>query len=409
MMRFTCALIVCLCLPAAAAAQAGAPAEPQETNPHVRFDHLKSEVQIFDLDLEDGESFVVRISNTCPDAFDYPYIPLPRAAAGIPESKTLKPLQTHDITVVYDARYGGYIFNIVQKPGMSAVTLCQRGADLVPASFVVSVREKKWGLSFSGGFTFSGLTSPVYGIETNGETKRIVDETAEKGDERKLGVASFVHAFHDKVKVGRLQPSLAFGLGINGDNRSEYFVGAGLRLGDLATINLGRAYGSISRLPNGVDISRPVTDDNILSNLGSKVVGRYFFAVTFSFIDTRDHLKKPFASDAGAPQSAAAPAAGGAEESDADPLELLRNIAANAELYEGIPAMQGITVCRVDVAADDKKAATVTLHVKEAAALESLSVTAVVTAVTDAVKAAIPPQSGVSLKAPVAFGASCTN
>lgn len=378
--------------------------------PNVVFDHLKNKVQIFDLDLEDGEEFVVRIANTCEAAFDYPYVALERAA-GDPQSISKKPLGSHDVVIVYDARYGGYVFSIVPKGEDGPGALCEGGEALEPGSFVVSVREKKWGLSFSGGFTFSGLTSPVYGLRADGDTKMIVDETDAKGDKIKLGAASFVHVFHDQVRMGRLQPAVAFGLGINSDNRSEYFLGVGLRLGDLATVNIGGAFGSVSRLPNGVDMAKPVTDDNILSNLGSKVVGRLFFGVSFSFVDTKDNLKKPFASEAAA-EKAPAKAGTGAKDTTAavkTEVAVIKGVAVETEIYKDISAMSQVKICDADVkASEDGKSATVTLKVGPAGALDALKAKPVVDAVTGAIRKAVGDKATMTIN-PVEFAATCKN
>lgn len=377
--------------------------------PNVVFDHLKNKVQIFDLDLEDGEEFVVRIANTCEAAFDYPYVAIERAAGDPQSAISKKPLGSHDVVIVYDARYGGYVFSIVPKGEKGPGDLCDGGEALEPGSFVVSVREKKWGLSFSGGFTFSGLTSPVYGLRADGDAKMIVDETDEKGDKIKLGAASFVHVFHDQVRMGRLQPALAFGLGINSDNRSEYFLGVGLRLGDLATVNIGGAFGSVSRLPNGVDIAKPVTDDNILSNLGSKVAGRLFFGVSFSFVDTKDNLKKPFASEAAAEKAPAKAGAGAKDTTAAVKTEVavIKGVAVETEIYKDISAMSQVKICDADVkASEDGKSATVTLKIGPPGALDALTAKPVVDAVTSAIKKAVGDKATMAIN-PVEFAATC--
>src|SRR5579862_6246102 len=49
-----------------------------DVKPDVEFHHKDGKSQIFDLDLNNGQKFVVRIKDTCPDAFDYSYAGLER-------------------------------------------------------------------------------------------------------------------------------------------------------------------------------------------------------------------------------------------------------------------------------------------------------------------------------------------
>ena len=359
--------------PAGTSASGASVATPQTPapKPNVVFDHKTDSVKIFDLDLEDGQTFLIHIQNTCPQEFDYPYVAVARGTQAEAQAQSAKQkLSTHPITVVYDDRYGGYVFSLVRKADVAAGSKCEEAEGLTPTTFIVSVREQSWGVSFSGGFTFSGLTSPVYGLRTENNVKRIFRES-DKEDDRRLGAASFVHAFHDGVAWKGLQPALAFGLGINSDNRAEYFLGAGLRLGDKATINGGLAFGSISRLPNGVTLDTPVTDDNILNNLGSQVVRRYFFALSYAFIDTRDRLKKPFAADAPTAAPGAATSAKPTSTSDTSQ-KIVETLAQNADTYAAIPEMKDTAICRAEVKPGDGNSLVVVLHLKDTAQLAKL-------------------------------------
>ena len=320
----------------------------------VTFDHQDGKAKIFDLDLENREPFVVNIDNTCPAEFDYSYEGVERGL--VPQSDDTKKkakLSTHSMTVVFDDQFGGYVFSIKRKAGVEAGSKCEGSEDLQPASFIVGVREQEWGISFSGGFTFSGLTSPVFGIKTENNIKRIVEEPG-KQDKMKLGAASFVHVFHDSVKIRGLQPALAFGLGINTDNKSEYFVGIGFRLGDKATINVGVAGGSITRLPNGVDSETPITDDNVLNNMGSRTVAKAFFALTYAFIDTKERFKKPFATDN------AAAADTGKKEAPKDkgtstgtaPSKIVETLVVVDDFGAAFAEFKGLKPCSVEVKPD---------------------------------------------------------
>jgi len=388
--------------------QGSAKTEAAAVKPNVLFDHKTDSVKIFDLDLEDGQQFLVHIVNTCPQEFDYPYVAVARGTQAEAQAQEAKQkLSTHPITVVYDNRYGGYVFSMVRKGDVAAGSKCEEAEALKPATFIVSVREQNWGISFSGGFTFSGLTSPVYGLRTENNVKRIFREP-DKEDDRRLGAASFVHVFHDGVAWKGLQPAVAFGLGINSDNRAEYFLGAGLRLGDKATINAGLAFGSIARLPNGVTLDTPVTDDNVLNNLGSQVVRRYFFSISYGFIDTRDRLKKPFAADAPAATPAAVaqpkPTSGSGTNQ-----KIIETLAQNADTYAAIPEMKGVAICRAEVKPGDGNSLVVVLHVKDPAHLTSLSASVAKRATEELnkrVQASITPNPP-ALKQALTFGQTC--
>jgi hypothetical protein len=349
------------------------PGLAQTPKPDVEFDHSDGTPKIFSLALSHGQKFTVRIAKTCPDAFDYSY---EGVKSGTRAQAALAALSDKDIDVVYDQQFGGYVFSIKAKEGVNAGETCTGGETLKPTTFIVSVRHETWNLSFSGGFTISGLTDRVFALKTENAVKTVIEEP-DKEDSHKLGAASFVHLFHDNVAWKQLQPALGFGLGINGDNRAEYLVGAGLRFGDRATFNVGRVWGSVARLPNGVTLGAPATDDNVLNNLGSQVVSRWFFALTYAFIDTKDRLLKPFAQESaggGAGGTAAEAKAAGAVTEDA--LEAVKAAAADPKTYEGVGALKSmldasgankVDICGADAKASaDGKSIEATVHLKAA-------------------------------------------
>ena len=348
------ALVVGLCstsavaqaTPNSAGGQQGATPQKDSTKdtvkPDVTFKHPEGKAKIFDLDLNHGQKFVVRIENTCPAAFDYSYEGVERGTFQ-EQSEKKEPLSNKDFSLVYDQQFGGYVFHVVQKQGADPGKLCEGGEKLVPVSFIVSVRQQNWNLSFSGAFTVSGLTDPVFSIKTENGVKKVIEEP-DKENTRRLSVASFVHLFHDHVQWKQLQPALGFGLGINSDNRTEYMIGGGLRFGDRATVNVGRVWGSIDRLPNGVTFDTPITDDNVLNNKGTRIVSRWFFAISYSFIDTRDRLVKPFAPDTGqaATTKAAAPGAKPGGEPDKASIAAIQESAKASSTYKGIAEIASV-------------------------------------------------------------------
>jgi hypothetical protein len=366
---FLCLAVLC---PAVVAAQGGAAKAPE---PDVTFEHLDGKPRIYSLDLNHGQRFVVRIDKTCLSAFDYSYEGVVRGRG--PEEQTdapkaKKPLESKDLAIVYDQQYGGYVFHIAAKPGVVAGDECTDGEKLPPLSFIVSVNQRSWNLSFSGGFTVSGLTDPEFSIVTTDGVKNVIREH-EKESTRRLGAASFVHLFNDDIQWKHLHPAIGFGLGINDDNRTEYMVGGALRFADKATINVGRVWGSIDRLPNGINFDTPINDDNVLANKGKQVVSRWFFALTYSFIDTKDRLTKPFAPDRGQAESTTEEAASAARgAADKASVTAVQEAAKATGTYKAIAEIAGAVakgICDATTTGDSAKTV-VTVKVKGASSAE---------------------------------------
>jgi hypothetical protein len=266
-----------------------------EVKPKATFNHLRPTARIKTVEVQPGETFIVRIEQTCPGAFEYSFEPL---AGDLPGTRGLtgpRALEPQDIKITHEERFGGYLIAVQAKAQPVA---CEGGEGLKPESFVVSVDQPDWNVAFEGGFTFSSLTSPVFALvpSADGQSKQVVSEP-DKEDDVHLGAASFVSVFNERYRIGPVTPALSFGLGINKDNRAEYLLGLGLKFGDKASVIGGFAWGAISRLPNGVTTSSPVTNDNVLNNLGSQTVRRWFFGLSYSFLssEAKGKLAKPFA------------------------------------------------------------------------------------------------------------------
>lgn len=346
------AVVIAVCVPSGAIAQTAS----KDVQPAVVFQHLDGKPKIYSLDLNHGERFVVRIDRTCVDAFDYSYAGIERGIREQSERSVKAQLGAKDLSIVHDQQYGGYVVHVTAKPGVNAATECTDGDRLVATSFIISVNQRSWNLSFSGGFTVSGLTDPEFSVVTTNGTKNVVREREKEGS-HKLGAASFVHLFNDNLQWKQLQPALGFGLGINNNNRTEYMIGAGLRFGDKATFNVGRVWGAIDRLPNGITFDTPITDDNVLANKGTQVVSRWFFALTYSFIDTKDRLTKPFAPDTGQAATPASPRTANVLPDRAS-LVALQEAAKSTATYKTIPEIAGIVqkgICDATTTADASK------------------------------------------------------
>lgn len=280
----------------------------QPTPATVTYDHLKDgERRFYSLRLQAGQQFQVKILNTCRQAFVPELVGIERAAAPPalgPPAAPDQPPKVADYVFgphTHDDRYGGYFVNIRRRT--QGATDCQAAdgttADLKDATLVIAVATESWDLAISGGFTFDGLTDPVFALRSlPGETKKQVFEEAAKRDSAKLGIASFIHVFH------RAHPWFVpvLGIGIRSDNKTVYYLGLAWRLGDKAAINGGIAAGPIARLPAGTNLTTNpedranlVDDANVLNNLSSKTIWRWFFGLSYTFIDVRERVLKPFA------------------------------------------------------------------------------------------------------------------
>lgn len=276
----------------------------------VPYDHLNGGATSFVRDLKNGEQITVIITNTCPGQFEYEIRGFPKEAPpkvsglSVPAPKSLEPKK---LPPVHDTKYGGYVIFIRKIDGKPA---CQGGENLGSQMLLISVREANWDLSFTGAFTISGLTNPVYGFKTDpdGQTKRVIEDQA-KQDSASLGIAAFVHVFHQS------HPWVApvFGLGIRADSKTEYFLGGAIRMNDKAAINAGVVFGPVNRLPAGVNPGDVVTDDNLLTSPATRTGTSFFVAFSDPFLNVRSYLEKPFAGEAAgtAAPATTTPAVGG--------------------------------------------------------------------------------------------------
>jgi hypothetical protein len=254
----------------------------------VVYNHLKGGATSFVRDLKNGEQIFIVINDTCPTQFEYEVEGFEKETPP-PSIRYDFDLSTKKVPLVHDSRYGGYLVHMRKVEGRSA---CKGGDALVSKTLLISVRDITWDISFTGGFTVSSLTNPVFAIETDpdGTTKRVIEDS-EKKDAVNLGIGAFVHVFHQRLPW--LAP--AFGLGIRSDSKTEYFLGGAVRLSDKAAINAGVAFGPVTRLPAGVDPDDAVTDDNLLTTLPTRTAPGFFVALSYSFLNARSHLDKPFA------------------------------------------------------------------------------------------------------------------
>lgn len=274
-----------------------ATAEPTE----VDFDHAKeNESRSYIRSIAPGQIIQVNITNTCVEQFSYDLRRIRREAPPIPPAEIERnecPTTEKSIDIVHEEQYGGYIISIKRtSAGPIKVLVGEKTVTLSDVDLVISVPPRRWDYELAGAFTTSWLTDPAFAVETripegstDGVEKTFVVRDRKAEDDFRLGVAAFVHVFHTQ------HPHLAatFGIGVNEGSQTTYFTGLSFRFGDAAALTIGRAWGSVKRLPPGTRSDRPV-DAGILGNLGSRTDSDWFFALSYKFLKPSAGLQKPF-------------------------------------------------------------------------------------------------------------------
>ena len=140
------------------------------------------------------------------------------------------PAETHTITQIHDPQFGGYYISVdpINGPTVTAAKLDKDGSpkvgedgntieakELSKAIYLVLVRTDQWDLAFSGGFTISDLTDPVFVTREDDAMQNIVARDTSSEDSASLGLAAMVHIYHQK------RPWLAATFGIATGNDDE--------------------------------------------------------------------------------------------------------------------------------------------------------------------------------------------
>lgn len=279
-----------------------------EAGPSATFDHgscppLGGGVvcrRAVELSLAPGQPFLIHINNTYPRDYDFVVGRVERTQSEVTRQEAGRSYVKGDTTLseVYDSRYAGYVVEVRPKPGLTP--------PLAPATFVVSVRERRWELGFAGGFTANGLSGSAFGleVETTGEgegattVSRLVEDE-DRDDDLQRGIASFIHAWHSTSPV-----AVSFGLGLDRDRSQDYYLGLSYLLGDKAFITVGGVLGQVSRLPAGTDLGDVITDPNFLTSLPTRTALAPFVSISYGFIGGGEaNLQKPFAQPVVTPPS----------------------------------------------------------------------------------------------------------
>lgn len=164
----------------------------------------------------------------------------------------------------------------------------------------ISVEHAGWDYELAGGFTFSDLVDEKFSLVSNGEGEdevQVVIRERDREDELGLGLAGMIHLSHTKWPL----IALSLGIGITEDSEANYFVGPSWRLGGKGFLTLGYNWGPVDTVPSGVRLSPdprdpttdpaalvPVSDSNVLNNLGSRTKGSIFLSLSYTFLSPGD-------------------------------------------------------------------------------------------------------------------------
>jgi hypothetical protein len=255
------------------------------------FDHIKNAPSAsYFLRLKPKEEFVIKITNTAPQCFDYQVESVPKSGS------EAKGLTTVPLEVVHDEKYGGYIVDIRRKsnPEDPDCNTLQDMKGLKDATIIIAVETLGVEVAFGGGFTISQLTDPVFAARPAAGGGSVVERDKSAEDDFSLGVAAFLHVYGKSWP--KAAPAVTFGLGINGANEATYYVGPFWRLGDQAYLGGGVVFGSVARLPTGVHTGDPITDPNVLTDLPTRTDAAAFVGFSYTFLGNKEAFQKPFKS-----------------------------------------------------------------------------------------------------------------
>jgi hypothetical protein len=294
-------LMVLVSVMSAAAQELSDPACNDTTapRPQVIFDHLNTNAdRHYSISVRPNEPIIVCIQNTGLAAFTYAIVGVVKEVPGASSTASLsmKDLGTRRLTKAHDDQYGGYLVTIKRKAPetVTVVTGESSQKDLNDITLVIAVKSEQFQYEFAGAFSVNSLTDPQYALQprtVDGQAKSFVVQDDDAEDSSRLGIGAFIHVFHDKF------PYVAgtFGIGIAESSKTSYFLGPTLRLGKAMAFTAGPVWGSVSRLPSGVAVDSEARDSNVLNDLPTHIRRGWFFGVSYTFLQARQAIEKPFA------------------------------------------------------------------------------------------------------------------
>lgn len=244
-------------------------------------DHRTGGPTAFALALGDGEHFFVLVRHTDPGAFTYNLaaVALDSVRSRMEGLGPREEAAAVDVclTGVHRQKFGGHIVRITRRAGAET--------DLPDVVIILTVSTDGFRYELAGAFTISNLIDPVYTLADG-----LIVRNLEAEDAARLGFGGFINVYHSSWPW----VAAAFGIGLDSDGQTRYYLGPGFRFGDTASIVGGVVFGPVSRLPdNLIEGDRAMNIATV--DMDTRLAARPFVAFSYSFVGWGGGaLERPF-------------------------------------------------------------------------------------------------------------------
>jgi len=164
---------------------------------------------------------------------------------------------------------------------------------LLPVLLVLRVPERiGWQVDMAGALIATNLADEQYAAVPTGPgaTTTVLRREQDREDKGSAGLAAFIHAYNRGSKTEWLALSAGIGMGTGSD--LTFFAGPSVRLGDVAAISIGAAWGQIRGRPRGLRVGDPVTDPNVVQEPPMRRALGAYLAFTYAFLKPPDSAIK---------------------------------------------------------------------------------------------------------------------
>jgi hypothetical protein len=161
--------------------------------------------------------------------------------------------------------------------------------DLRPMLLVLRIPERMgWQVDMAGALIATNLADEQYAAVPTGPgaTTTVLRREQDREDSGSAGLAAFIHAYNRGSKSEWL--ALSAGIGMSTGSDLTLFAGPSIRLGDVAAISIGAAWGRIRGRPRGLRVGDLVTDSNVVQEPPMRRAAGAYVAFTYAFLKPPD-------------------------------------------------------------------------------------------------------------------------
>lgn len=239
-----------------------------------------------------GKKVTFTVKNTAIECFDYNATSVVTPTTGGVVPTALLALTSKSWTTVHQRGVTAYKVTVTKKT--TPDTRCGNpitvaDIQLQDREWTVPVATLGWTVGVSAAFTIDKLTDPQFALQSatvNGTEGFNVIEDRGARDDTTQGLAIFLHlsntAWGSKYSV--TWAPVSFGIGFNDNTR--YYAGTSVQFGEQFFLTVGKVYGKVARLPNGVAIGDFTTNGNALATLGSRSDDAWYLGFSYQFLST---------------------------------------------------------------------------------------------------------------------------